>query len=112
MTVHMVRVHLEPPKRDVETAVNQWVANHPEWTADPVEHTLTTVETGDGTEHVLGNYRFEQSTGQTALLDDLEARLSTLQVWYRIQYHICDYDEPEPDGCTWDETRESGTVPV
>lgn len=118
MAVHMVRLYIEPPKGDAETAVNNWVENHNEWTDDPVDHTLAEVNTeldGSGTTYVRGDYRFVQDSTATDLLDDLEQRLGNLQggLWYRIGYHVCEHDEDNPGACSFDDsmTRENGTIP-
>lgn len=116
MTVHMVRLMIEPPKGEADSAVDNWVRNHNEWTGDPQEHSLTETNTeldGSGTEYVRGDYRFIQEEGADALLDDLEARLQDLQggLWYRIGYHSCDHDESDRSGCSWGEVRENGSVP-
>lgn len=118
MTVHMVRLFIEPPKGNAESAVDNWAQNHTEWADDPVEHSLTETETeidGDGTAYLRGDYRFIQEETPTSLLDRLESRLQSIQggLWYRIGYHACTHDEDDPQPCSWDdsETRENGTVP-
>lgn len=116
MTVHMVRVILEPPKGEAESAVDNWVQNHTEWDDDPVEHTLTernTEEDGSGTDYVRGDYRFIQEETPDALLDDLEDRLQSFQsgLWYRLKYHECTHDEDNPKPCSWDQVREADDVP-
>lgn len=116
MTVHMVRVCIEAPNGEAANAVDNWVTNHTVWESDPVNHTLGEVTVPpDGTTYLRGNYRFVQDVTATALLDDLESRLQSLQNgrWYRIGYHACDHhplDEP-PTPCSWEQTREHGTVP-
>lgn len=112
----MVRLFIEPPKADADNAVNNWVANFNEWTEDPVEHTLieTNTETdGSGTTYIRGDYRFHQDSGKTALLDDLESKLQSIQggLWYRVGYHVCDHDESESTARSWEDMRENGTVP-
>lgn len=111
-------MYLEPPRGEAETAVNEWVQNHPEWTDDPVAHVFREQATPNGTSHVYGNYFFEQSVGVTTLLDRLEDRLANVQggLWYRIGYHVCDHDDQdrETSDCAWDpaRTREDGGVPA
>jgi hypothetical protein len=120
MTVHAVRLFVEPPKGDAESAIGNWVSNHSEWTSDPVDHSLTETTAGldgSGTTYVRGDYRFQQDTPATDLLDDLEDRLSSMQggLWARIGLHYCDHDEDNPTGCSWtgesSEVREVGDVP-
>lgn len=113
MTVHMVRLFLEPPRGEADSAVDNWVQNHNEWTDDPVDHSLIETTDEDGNTMVVGDYRFVQDSTVTELLDTLEDRLSSLQggLWYRIGYHACTHDEDDPQPCSWDEKRENGTVP-
>lgn len=116
MTVHMVRIMAEQPKGNAESAIDNWVQNHNEWTDDSVDHSLTETSAdidGKGTTYVRGDYRFIQDSTVTDLLDTLERRLQSLQggLWYRIKYHECAHDEENPRPCSWQETREGGTIP-
>lgn len=116
MTVHMVRMYVEPPKGGADTAVDNWVSNHNEWTSNPVDHSLTETNAeidGSGTTYVRGDYQFIQEETVTSLLDDLENNLQSIQsgLWYRIGYHVCTHDESDGTGCSWENTRENGTVP-
>jgi hypothetical protein len=117
MKVHMVRLYIEPPKGEGESAVDNWVQNHNEWADDPTDHTLTEQTPGidgDGTAYVGGDYRFIQEESADALLDDLAGRLESFQggLWYRLGYHECDHDEDSPTGCSWEQVRESDDVPA
>lgn len=112
----MVRLFIEPPKGEAESAVDNWVQNHTEWTDDPVSHTLTETNTeidGSGTAYLRGDYHFIQNEPTDDLLSDLEARLSGFQggLWYRLAYHECDHDEEQSTPCAWEQTRESGDIP-
>lgn len=116
MAVHMIRVHFEPPKGDAQNAVDNWVTNFTEWTGDPVAHSIGETNTqmdGSGTTYVTGDYRFEQDATATEILDDLSARLQKINggLWHRLTYHVCDHDEDEPGGCSWDQKVEYGTIP-
>lgn len=116
MTVHMTRLFIEPPKGNAESAVDNWVQNHTEWTGDPVSHALERTNTdidGDGVEYVHGDYRFIQAEPADELLTDLEDRLARFQggLWYRVGYHECEHDEPDPSACEWEDVRESSGVP-
>lgn len=116
MSKHMVRLLIELPKGEAETAVNNWVANHNEWEDGPVEHSLseTAAGYGSGTRYVRGDYRFYQEETPTELLDALTSRLESIQggLWYRVGYHECAHDEQNGGPCSWDRVRESGTVPA
>lgn len=82
MTVHMVQIMTEPPKGNAESAVDNWVQNHNEWTGDSEDHSLSETTAGvdgNGTTHIRGNYRFVQDSTATDLLDRLEDRLQSLQ---------------------------------
>lgn len=114
MTVHMVRVFIEPPKGEAGSAVDNWVQNFNEWEDDPVDHSLTEVNADtEGTTYVRGDYRFHQDTDKTTLLDDLSERLKNFQggLWHRAAYHVCSHDEDEPDPCSWDQVIEYGNIP-
>lgn len=116
MTTHMVRLFIETPKGNAESAVDNWVENHNGWTSDPVEHTLTETNTeidGSGVDYLSGDYRFIQEESVDELLDDLESRLEGFQggLWYRVGYHECSHDEDLPGSCSWEEQRESSDVP-
>jgi len=116
MTVHTVRIYVEPPRGGAEEAVNNWVENHNQWEHDSVEHELTEATAGiddDGTLYARGDWRFIQEETADELLDDLEERLQNFQggLWYRAGYHACDHDEDEPTPCSWEDTREWGDVP-
>jgi len=118
MTVHMVRVLAESPRGGAATAIDNWVQNYSEWTADPVAHELREVNTeldGGGTTHLRGDWRFEdQGEAPTDILSDLSDRLQSLEggLWHRLGYHVCDHDEDDRGGCEWDETVEVGSVPA
>lgn len=118
MSVHMVRVLCEPPKGKAENAIQNWVKNYQEWTADPVEHTFTETSTnpyGDGgTQYVRGDWRFIQNgEDPTNILTDLSDRLKSFQggLWHKLGYHVCSHSEDNPSACSWDETIKYGTVP-
>lgn len=118
MAVHMIRVLSEPLKGEAETAVANWVENYAEWTADPAEHSLTETDAaldGTGTTYVRGDWRFEDQ-GETAtdILDDLSARLQSIQggLWHRLGYHVCTHDEEAASPCSWDYKLEWGTIPT
>ena len=115
MTVHMVRVCVEPPRGEAQEPLNNWVENYTQWETDPVEHELreTTTETDGGTTYARGDYRFVQEETADELLNDLEDRLQNFEdgLWYRLAYHACTHDEDEPTPCSWEDTREWGDVP-
>jgi len=119
MTVHMVRVFVEPPKGDAEQAINNWVENYTEWTDDSVEHSLTETDTktdGSGTVYLNGDWRFiQEGEDPTNILDDLSKRLQSFQggLWHRLGYHVCYHGGEGKTGgaCSWDEKQEFGTIP-
>jgi hypothetical protein len=115
----MIRLFLEPPKGNSESAIDNWVTNHNEWTDDPVSHSLTETNAdidGSGTTYARGDYRFIQEETPTDLLDDLESRLQNVQggLWYRVGYHQCEHDEENGTPCQWDDlhTCENGDIPT
>jgi len=119
MAVHMVRMLMEAvlSAEDVQAIVDEWINNHNEWTEDPVEHSLSEVNTeedGSGVDYLRGDFRFIQEESLTALLDDLVSTYdsSPASFWYRVVYHECDHDKDNPTNCRWDEKRESGVIPT
>lgn len=54
---------------------------------------------------------FEWTEDKTHILDNLHLYAQSYCEWHRIGYHVCSHDEDEPEPCSWDEQRESGTVP-
>jgi hypothetical protein len=115
MTVHMVRVFIELPKGEAESAVDNWVTNFTEWADDPTDHTLTEIngDDPDATTYVRGDYRFIQGTNKTTLLDHLSEILKNIEggLWHRLAYHVCSHDEDEPKSCSWDQVVEYGSIP-
>jgi len=120
MTVHMVRLQIEPPKEDIKTAVNNWVQNHPEWTDDPEAQSLGETDTGtlgdSGVRYIRGDFRFKETVDRAVLLDDLQTRLQPLpdNPWWRMRWHRCHRDEANPGDCEFDpdKTRQTDDVPT
>lgn len=111
MTVHMIRIFSHWPdgytESDINTAIQNWVDNHTEWTADLTAHTISGLNTntdGSGTDYFRGDFRFEWSDDKTALLDDCETTLQSNVDWYRLGYHQCTHDGS--GACDWDDKRE------
>lgn len=116
----MIRVWSEAPNNDnhfqrMYQACEDWVASYNE-TLETERLDLTHVDSSAGDtstpEHTVGHWRFAWHEDHTQLLDDLESDLQGEVDWYRIKYHECDHDQSEGRvGCSWDETREFGTIP-
>lgn len=113
----MIRVFCEPPKGNAEIAIQNWVENYNEWTADPVVHELSETTTeigGNSTTFLQGDWRFhDQGEDPTDILSDLSTRLQSFQggLYHRLGYHVCDHDEDSPTPCAWEQSTEWGTVP-
>lgn len=114
MTVHYVRVFVEPPKGEAENAIDNWVSNYSEWTGESAEYGLSEPPAADG--YLIGEWRFEeQGEAPTGILERLYDNLSTHQggLWFRAFYHVCDHDREDNFGdCpTADYAAEYGAVP-
>lgn len=113
----MVRVYCEPPKGNAQMAIDNWVTNYQEWTADPTDHTLVETNTrmdGTGTPYLVGYWRFvDQGETPTNILQDLSDRLGQIQggLWHRLVYHVCHHDEDTPQPCAWEQKREADSIP-
>lgn len=90
----------------LNTAMDDWVSNHSEWTADPVTHQITEHGGDTGPVYHGGNYRFLLDDAKDNLLQKCEDKLVNKVSWYRLGYHSCDHDESSPTPCSWDEQRE------
>lgn len=114
MSVHMVQIVAENPSdttlEDERTAVNDWIDSYSE-TLELQSGDLIETESVDGQQYLYGYWRFEISDDKTSLLDDAENALSGVVQWYRIKYHVCDHDESDRSGCTWDDERTAGSIP-
>lgn len=113
MTVHMVRVIIGPnDKMTLQQAndeLDKWVNNHSEWVEDSTEHHVRETNTdpsGSGVTYWRGSYRFEYSDAKDNLLQKCEDKLTDKCDWYRLGYHVCDHDESDRQGCSWDDERE------
>lgn len=73
--------------------------------------TTTTALDGSGTEHYRVELAFEWSEDKSIILDQLDQYAAAYCDWHRLGYHVCDHDESDRSGCSWDEIRENGTVP-
>lgn len=121
MTTHMIRVWSEPPNNTnhlnrMQTACEDWAARYSETLTTQrltLSHSEPDESEGD-VDYTTGYWRFDWSEDATALLDDLEADLQGEVDWARIRYHSCNHDDPDSagSGCSWEETREFGSVPV
>lgn len=113
MTVHMIRVCIGPNDKmtlqQANDALDTWVGNHSEWVEDSVEHAVSETNTqldGSGTAYWLGSYRFGYSDAKDNLVQKCEDKIVNKCDWYRLGYHICDHDENDRGGCSWDDERE------
>lgn len=112
MTVHMFRCFIGQGKMslaDLETRVNEWVANNPAWTEDSVAHELTERNTAiDGTGETYHgiDVRFLQDDTKDNILQKMTDKLKDKVAWYRVGYHACTHDETDATPCAWDDTAE------
>lgn len=92
-----------------------WLANMSPWEAPDVTNSvpngpLSTVDSN--TDYYAIELAFDWSEDKSHILDNLDQFLDAYCDWHRIGYHVCTHDETDPTPCTWEETRESGSVPA
>lgn len=114
----MLRIKCQKPQNatidKIRKAVEDWVAQREEVLT--VERQtiilLNTEPDGSGTDYCRGQFRFDLNAESKAeLLSSIENQLQRYCSWWRIKYHVCDHDEQERVGCSWDDVREYGPVP-
>lgn len=117
MVVH--RVHLYYSTNGANSFhgwLSTWMTNMQPWTDDEVVNEVpsnmrnTNID-GDGVDYYAVQLAFEWTEDKSIILDQINGYLSSYCDWHRIGYHVCDHDEQERDGCSWDEVREGGSVP-
>lgn len=113
MVVHTIRVVAALDSTDatglstseINAAMDDWVANHSEWTADTDEHVITAT-TDASPPYYIGTYRFELSDAKDNLLQKCGDKLKNKIDWYRLGYHVCEHDVADPTPCQWEDDRE------
>jgi hypothetical protein len=111
MTLHYVRVYVEPPKGNSQEAITNWVENYSEWQGRVDDHALTAVPEHDW---LTGGWFLEdQGEEATGIVTDLSDKLSSFQggLGHRIVYYISEHDADNPGECVPVEATESGDVP-
>jgi hypothetical protein len=116
MTVHFVRVYVEPPKGNAQSAIDNRITNYSEWSGSATKHGLVSFPPDGEERYLTGFWRFEeQGETPTGILQRLYDNLSTFQggLWFRAFYHICDHDREDNFGdCpVADYAAEYGSVP-
>lgn len=111
----MIRLWSEPPNNTnhfdrMYAACEDWAGRYAE-TLTTQRLSLTHI-TDNEPAYTVGHWRFDWAEDATALLDDLEADLQAEVAWYRLRFHECSHDESDSVECSWDETREFGTIPA
>lgn len=112
MAVHMIRlatsIEGDYDLDALNVAMNDWVSEQSEWTADPDSHHITeSIPRGESTTaYFSGIYRFHLSDAKNNLIQKCEDKLVNKVAWYRLGYHVCTHDEENPTHCEWDEQRE------
>lgn len=110
MSVHMIRVVASTngmTLSEINTVMDDWMSNQSEWEADSTNHVITERETGSGILYYGGTYRLTfDSEPKDTLLQKCGDKLKNKVDWYRLGYHVCDHDETDRTGCSWDDERE------
>lgn len=114
MTAHRVRIfHSTAGSDSYHTWSDQWLLNMSPWSYPEVDNDLPTQTTtidGDLT-YYHGELAFDWSEDKAIIFDQLDQYAASYCDWHRIGYHACTHDEDNPQPCSWDETRENGTIP-
>ena len=114
MTIHMFRCFIgrgSMSTTDLETRIDDWVSNNPEWIDDPVDHTLserTTKLDGSGETYYGVDVRFTEDDTKSNLLQKFEDKLKDKVAWYRVGYHACTHRDGDGSSgpCDWDDKTE------
>lgn len=98
---------------EIRSACEDWASTYDEaLTTEKLQ--ITRTDPPDGTEHLQGYWRFAWHEDGTELLDALVADMEPYVSWAVVKRHACDHDESADaqSGCSWDDTREFGEVPL
>ena len=112
MAVHMIRVVISTQGKTsldaFNAAMDDWVSEQSEWMEDPNEHNISEVSSREGgaSSYYAGTYRFHLTDAKDNLIQKCEDKLVNKCPWWRLGYHVCDHDQDDRHGCSWDEQRE------
>ena len=112
MVVHRFRLyHSTTGAQSLHDWLGQFTLNVNAALGNELSEDLPTLtETIDGETYYQGDLAFEWSEGKAQLFDNFDAYAASYCDWHRIGYHECTHDGTGGP-CSWDEQRESGTVP-
>ena len=114
MTVHRFRLyHSTGGSEQYHNWLGQYTLNLNAALGDEVEKevpTLTQSRDND-LEWYQGDYAFAWDEGKAQIYQSMDLYAESYCNWHRIGYHECSHDEDDPTPCSWDEVRESGTIP-
>lgn len=112
MTVHRLRlVYSSAGSEYFHNWLSTWFDSLSQWDLDGVENSAPDSQINrQGESYYTVDLAFDWSEDEELILDNLDQYLSSYCDWHRVGYHICDHDG-ETDGCSWDQSREDGSVP-
>jgi len=114
MTVHRFRViHSTTGAESYHNWLHQWLLNVDAALQSSVSNEspkLVDAFDGSGTWY-QGDLAFDWAEGKANIFDNIELYADSYCDWHRIGYHECSHDETEITSCSWQEVRESGTIP-
>ena len=112
MAVHMFRGFIgrgSMSLSDLETRINDWLAQNARWTEDSVTHELNERNTaidGSGETYYAVDVRFLKEETKANLTQKFTDKLENKVAWYRLGYHDCAHDESNGGACSWDDKTE------
>jgi len=115
MSVHSIKIVASKSISldDAQMYVEAWIDNH-EFRSNVGYSDLGVVNTkmdGSGTDYFQGRWRFDFQEDKASLLDEIDQTLANYVDWHKVEYHICDHDDPS-GGCDSDTVeRSNGTIP-
>lgn len=103
--------HIEPV--DTRPQLDNWLSNR-QRVLQEQDNTFSGANTeidGTGIDYYRGLWRFDMAEGRDNIMTPLQTLVSNNFEWGVIRYHVCDHDEDQPEGCSWDRKWENGVVP-
>jgi hypothetical protein len=114
VSIHRVRlVYSEGGAASFNGWLETWLTNMQPWAEreNGVPSTVEPYPDSDWPAHYRGDLTFDWSEDKAIIEDQLNGYLGPYCDWGIVGYHICDHDEADRDGCSWESVTEHGIIP-